>query len=292
VRLAFSPPISQQLTERYPVHLSDYDVKTFFEFPLKEIPNSATRFLDSSWTPMSIDDTIKTCLGLKIREQSKKMVKILRSSRLLFNAVKYNAPLTLFYEEIVEWEDDVQNRLLTPLKTVLETFEEMTNIERKGNSITLSRLKMDKTMIINTVLTLSLTSSLEENIGDKLKGTMPTISNILGIFQRVYRIPELRMNEIFLRIELKKIEKNGCRLKEGEKKLLKELLYEQQLEIEKSKREYSSSEKRNFFAHSGLLRHLVYVKKVGEELLLEYDRNKLRTIKSWLDNPEGKIAQK
>ncbi|MEM3451910.1 MAG: hypothetical protein QW830_05860, partial [Nitrososphaerales archaeon] len=47
-----------------------------------------------------------------------------------------------------------------------------------------------------------------------------------------------------------------------------------------------SDSKRNFFAHSGLERTMVEVRKYKEEIELRYIQEQLETIDKWLLNPE------
>jgi CRISPR/Cas system-associated protein Csx1 len=44
--------------------------------------------------------------------------------------------------------------------------------------------------------------------------------------------------------------------------------------------------KRNFFAHSGLLKNIVLVKKEYEEIEFKYDDKSLNYVKKWLLKPE------
>ena len=89
------PPILKEVME-YDVGFYKYDVKAFFEFPIKEkIPTSATNFLYKT------SSDLKHKIGLKLKKTSNILNRILKSAKLSFNAVKYNVPLSMFYNDII-----------------------------------------------------------------------------------------------------------------------------------------------------------------------------------------------
>jgi CRISPR-associated protein Csx1 len=246
IKLAFSPPIGQSKENLYPINLYDYNVKAFFDFPVKE----------------KVELLSKNALT-EIKKLEKKYLKplnaIISSGRIMFNAIKYNVPLAIFYKEIIELEKSVEEGE-EMLKEILYRIEEEKSIESDGK---ISRITLNRTAIVNMLLSLALTSSIKEFLSGI---SQATIKNIEDSFSRLYEKVGLGLNKRFLKRDLSKI-----KIEEDWKKI-----------------KSSSNDPRDFFAHSGLLKSFIDREKIDdEEILLRYKPKKVNLIKKWLKNPEN-----
>jgi len=84
VKLTFSPPVIHGLDLIHPIQLYTYDAKAFFELPFKKDFNDLNEIYDFKEE------------GKKFSNSRKELKKAMTLLKLMFNAIKYNAPLTLF----------------------------------------------------------------------------------------------------------------------------------------------------------------------------------------------------
>ena len=280
IDMVSTPPIQKEAGEcaEYDVNFYEYDVKAFFEFPIRgNIPTSASNFLREA--PVEL----KRRLSFKLRGETRILNKILGSARLAFNSLRYNTPLAMFYNDIISLDVE-PNEGFNALTKILEVFEKERKIEVKDERLVVERLTVNRLLIMNTFLALSLYSSLWK-FGKEVRLKKPTEKEIMSLFSTVYKNANLHLNARFLERDLKEIEEAASsKLKTGEKKRLSDL-FEKKNSKRKRGRKFSDP-KRNFYAHSGLLREILIVEKQDDELILHYDKNSFNTIRKWLKKPE------
>jgi len=247
VKISSISPIRSQ--GEYPVDLYDFDAKAFFEFPIKgrEAPKVADLVMDAS-------DEFKRKLSMSFNWS--KISKAVGEARRAFNAIKYNAPLTLFYDEIIGKEEDSEECLKT-LFDIANYVEEQRSIEVDKNMILSKRIRISRRTLVNLMLTLALHKTLAE-FRRELKGSEPTPSNLHDIFVDLYEKIGLQLNARFLQRDLSDyVDNSGGAIR--------------------------SDVKRNFFAHSGLLEDYVEG-AMGKKLA--YKSECVDEVKEWLEEPE------
>jgi CRISPR-associated protein Csx1 len=284
VKLAFSPPVIHGLNLIHPIQLYTYDAKAFFELPLKKDFNNLNEIYDFKEEEEKFSNS---------RKELKKAMTLLK---LMFNAIKYNAPLTLFKTfqniEVIELNSSLNlEKLLEELRKILNYINGKREVKFENNAIKVRYPKVNKQLITNIILSLALYSNLRE-FTFELRKNKPSINQIKQLFlkedKNVYKTVGLESNGRFLERDLKSIEiKANClrlnswiSLNELSKNAEEENIYE-------CTKKPISDEKRNFFAHSGFLKKFTYIKKDGNEILLSYTCSKeaLKTIRRWLINP-------
>ena len=169
--------------------------------------------------------------------------------------------------------------------------EQFINFEVNDNNIIIYRLKVKKTNLVNYLFTIALHQSLKNFYLSEIDSKPPEISNIEKIFETLYSNLNLGTNKRFLARDLKFIKIMGEKLDKGEEKQLNLLKSSEGL-IPKNRIEDDknfSDQKRNFFAHSGLLSDFIKLKKGktnDEKLEINYIEKNIKLIKSWIENPE------
>jgi CRISPR-associated protein Csx1 len=281
VKLAFSPPVIHELNLIYPIQLYTYDAKAFFELPLKKDFNNLNEIYDFKEE------------GEKFSNSRKELKKAMTLLKFMFNAIKYNAPLTLFETfqniEVIELNSSLNlEKLLEELRKILDYINGKREVKFENNTIKVIYPKMNKQLITNMLLSLALYSSLRE-FTFELRKNKPSINQIRQLFlENVYKTVGLESNGRFLERDLKNIEaianclslNSWVSLNDLSKNAKKENVY-------KCAKKPFSDEKRNFFAHSGFLKKFTYIKKDGNEILLSYTCSKdaLKIIRNWLIDP-------
>lgn len=280
------PPIIGKT--KYRLYFYDYDVRVFFDFPLKNVN------LENISSPSFVYDKFSSSEKEKIGKELEKEIMLIKDSvkktAIAFNAIKYNIPLALFYNEIVNLEEAKEE--VKVLEKILEFYENKQTIDSKENIIIKKYIKIKRNLFINTLLTLDLLSSLRkffiENIKSSIgKNNIVNIKDLENISTKLYDSLNLNINKIFLKRDLKEIEYHACNLSEGDEKLYKELIPRtEKEEIESENTHQYSMQKRNFFAHSGLLREYIKLKKENGMIYLSYTEDCLPIIKKWIKKPE------
>ncbi|MEM2357423.1 MAG: TM1812 family CRISPR-associated protein [Candidatus Bathyarchaeia archaeon] len=305
VKLAFAPPVAKELKDlSYSIELYTYDAKAFFDLPIKKSfrIDELTDLQEKKYKELS-----------QSREKINKAISMLK---LMFNIVKLNTPLALFKclktcdgTEIVELNDLLSlEELLSELTMILNHIKGETKVELIDDSIKVKYYKVNRNLLANVILSISLYSSLRE-FAFRVKEIKPSINQIKRLFsgdegsEGIYKMVNLEVNKRFLERDLEDIKTKTKNLNIEEWALLKGLEKQKPLplklkflrkfkaikkKVEEGKNEkFRSNEKRNFFAHSGFLEKYTYVKKEGDEILLSYDCSKetIREIKSWINDP-------
>jgi hypothetical protein len=105
-----------------------------------------------------------------------------------------------------------------------------------------------------------------------------------GAFMDIYDQFGLWLNKMFLKRDIEEMEARKEWIKEGWTPLSE--LLESGPESSKEAK-ILSNEVRNFFAHSGLGKSVVEVRKCGEDIELRYKRDRLNEVREWLIKSMG-----
>ncbi len=286
VKCMIVPPVIGQIPDQvFPIEIYDYKAKVFFDIPYKNlnINNNLISFSNGDAFNNNLEKLAKNSPKLDLNSRC-----IINTTLLSFNAIKYNVPLAFFSKELIEFNSNKENinQELEKIKNVHKFIEKTAKIEKFDDKIFIHRLKCLKTSIVNLLFTLGLYQSFK-HFYEEIMMKNPTISNIRNTFQGLYKKIDMGSNLRFLERDLKHIEKYKSKIKEGELIELRNLINtnkDQKIEINTP----FSDEKRNFFAHSGLQRDYIQLKKNEEdELELYYKEEYFETVKKWLLNPEN-----
>ncbi|MEM3387379.1 MAG: TM1812 family CRISPR-associated protein [Nitrososphaerales archaeon] len=252
VKLAFTPPVSKP--GEYEIELYDYDVKAFFEYPLRNISVSSAATLLSDALPQ-----LKREVSEKFKERWGSFTEAIGTAKRAFNALKYNIPLAFFYDDIISGEDRFAE-CLEILFAVLDYLEKLRTIEVKEDKVVITRHRIGKQNFMNSALTLALYSTVIK-FKNEVIHSKPTTNLLRDIFKRSYESLGLQLNERFLEKDLKDLEaKHGINV-------------------------IPFDEKRNFFAHSGLVESFIKVSVDDTNLELQYEDDRLPIIKGWIKDP-------
>ncbi|MEM3404136.1 MAG: TM1812 family CRISPR-associated protein [Nitrososphaeria archaeon] len=282
-QLIFIPPIIPGV-KKYEVNFYKYDVRVFFDFPLKDVNFSAINFLDTKVT-----EGCKKNWGMELNEKNTVIKKMVNDAKFAFNILKYNTPLAFFDKRIINLEGENPSDGFECLSFLLKYFEDKRKLSIENSLLKEEYLKVNRSLAVNVMLSLDLLSSLrkfwEEKILPSNENSKVDITAIQKVFPETYQT--LGLNKRFLLRDLGEIKELSYKLLKGEEKNLKELFTENQKEkvhLEKK----ISEQKRNFFAHSGFLRELVQVSKEKDRIFLRYNEKEetIKMIKSWIESPE------
>lgn len=268
------------------LNFSEIDVKVFFEYPLK------TTATQNRKTSVSIGDFISKELSkeergkliekLRLVEEFKRdfsiVEELLQLCRVSFNALKYNSPLCFYESEIINLEQSYVEEASNLLVGILEYIEEKREISREAdNTVIIRRIPVSRPTIINTFLTIALSKSITENLGQLNTKRNPKLKELEETFKKIYNKLGLQLNLTFLQKEIDNIMKASANLEDGEEKLYIELLEE--------KPGGAQDPRRNFFAHAGLTYDTVLVKRELGEVKVRYTRDQYKTIRDYLLSP-------
>jgi len=291
-KIATCPPISTREASQYeyPIQIFPYNVKTFFDLPYKKDDFKPSNLLEK-------DINIKEELGKKYESYYGQYKDILATTKLAFNAIRYNAPLAfLQLTEFVANENDL-------LKNLMEIYNYVENkkiINLNNNKIYVKRLGINRLELVNYLLTIALYSSLKKFKEDIVKDKQTNFEIISEHFPKLYKSKKigLGLNARMLERDLEEMndlvecaKKKGIPLKEYV--LLKDLFqkvysYKSEEAEGECKDKKKSNIKRNFFAHSGLENTVTYI-KINEEgkIELSYVPSHKCEILNWIRNPES-----
>jgi len=293
IQCSIVPPIiSPQPSWTYPITFLEVRAKVFFEFPYQNL-NSFEKFFSVKEFPTE-NNTEKGEIGKQLPQITNgDKNEIIYPVLTAINAIKHNCPLAFFTKEIIKFDknQNLLNFQLDRLKNLMSFTEQFINFEVNDNNIIIYRLKVKKTNLVNYLFTIALHQSLKNFYLSEIDSKPPEISNIEKIFETLYSNLNLGTNKRFLARDLKFIKIMGEKLDKGEEKQLNLLKSSEGL-IPKNRIEDDknfSDQKRNFFAHSGLLSDFIKLKKGktnDEKLEINYIEKNIKLIKSWIENPE------
>jgi hypothetical protein len=144
-----------------------------------------------------------------------------------------------------------------------------------------------KSNYIKFLFTLSLLNSFNEFF-DAYNNTVPTLDILDNVFKRLYANLGFGSNYRFLDRDLRNIKKYSSKIEINKSQTLSDLIKQNNIKIEvPDVQKIFTDEKRNFFAHSGLLGDFIKIKKNKQQKLeIYYIKEHLNKIKSWLLDPE------
>jgi len=247
IKISSISPVSGE--GEYPINLYEFDAKAFFEFPIKgrDAPKVADLVTHTT-------DELKREISMEFNWS--RISKAVGEARRAFNAIKYNAPLTLFYDELIGKEEDSKECIKT-LFDIVSYVEEHRRVEVDGDLILSKRIMISRQVFANLLLTLALHLTLTE-FRRRVKRAEPKLKTLHDVFTDIYEKIGLQLNARFLERDLAEY----AEIRGGT---------------------IVSDTKRNFFAHSGLLEN--YVERTGNGKLL-YKAKCLDEVREWLENPE------
>jgi CRISPR-associated protein Csx1 len=251
IKIASTPPVSTPVSgeDEYPINLYEFDAKAFFEFPIKSRDAPKVADLVTHTT-----DELKREISVEFNWS--RISKAVGEARRAFNAIKYNAPLTLFYDELIGKEEDSKECIKT-LFDIVSYVEEHRRVGVDGDLLLSKRIMISRQVFTNLLLTLALHLTLTE-FRRRVKRAEPKLKTLHDVFTDIYEKIGLQLNARFLERDLAEY----AEIRGGT---------------------IVSDTKRNFFAHSGLLEN--YVERTENGKLL-YKAKCLDEVREWLENPE------
>lgn len=287
VKVAYIPPVLSK-GQKVRVEFSRYDIKAFFELPIKGKNVNLSKLVEPLHPDQGGD------FSRKINEKIGNLTMHISTGRLAYNAIKYNAPLFLFHNEISNRLKRVEGILDFP-KRFKEIIDELENEYKEvckgdGKIIVRRGYRIDKDLYFNIHFHLALLNSIYNFWKCEVDGREPELSYIRETFPKVYEKLGLGLNARFLERDCNEISEK-IKNYEGDltqPKLLSEIIEESSKCTQKARPEVKSSDdKRNFFAHSGLLSNMVMVSRRDDRIYLKYKDDELEKMRSWIDDPEG-----
>ncbi|MEM2491499.1 MAG: TM1812 family CRISPR-associated protein [Candidatus Bathyarchaeia archaeon] len=249
------------------IFIHEYDEKAFFELPISGNKLRGAHKLDY-YVDLN-DDSLKRKMGFETSKERKDLGKLMNGLVLMFNSIKMNAPLVL-YMDVVEIHQDVEGLE----ERLTKFFKGMLRPEIKERVVSVPSLRARD--IFNLFFSIALYDWIVKKRAE-LEGRA-TINGMRKAFAKIYEELGLPLNYRFLERDLKEIE--------GRKEVIPNdwTPLDEVLESEMGGRGGGAAgdEKRNFFAHSGLEKTVVEVKRCGEEIELRYSRDGMKKIKEWL----------
>jgi hypothetical protein len=292
VKILIIPPILRgNRNQIFPIEEYDYEAKIFFDFPFKELDINSN-LIDFTYSNLNAFKTDRKEICLNSPKIEKISRDIINLTKISFNSVKYNVPLAFFEKSIIDFskiDQDKLNKESNRIKGIYDYIGQYSEMEKNDGSIVIRYLKILKNKVINYCFTLALFRSFKKFCHEITEKT-PTLGFIKSRFSELYKILDLGSNTRFLERDLKNIDRHKDKLEIKETKLL-EILENEKYGKDKIHSDNSriySDPKRNFLAHSGLLKNFVKLKKNQDgKLEINYISKHIDTIKHWLMNPEG-----
>lgn len=269
---AISEPITR-LDDDQPrkLFISEYDVKAFFTLPIK-IQNLDSLSKLEYYVECNVET--KKRIHRETEDKRRRLRDLLENLVKAFNSIRYNVPLAL-YTSLIDFSQDADALEKDLVNFILEMIKPVFSI----NSVTVTSLKWKD--LFNLFYSLALFKWISNEMRELKEKDSISISRLKEKMIPIYTKLDLLLNKRFLERDLSEIySKNEMIPKEWV--LLKNLYPEGRQQESQS----ISDSKRNFFAHSGLERTMVEVRKNDEEIELRYVQEQLETIDKWLLNPE------
>ena len=272
---AISEPILRRVeAEEYKVYIDEYDVKAFFELPIKERNldsiSKLERYINGNITPER-----KRAYAKQNSEINRKLKNLLFNLKRAFNAIKYNTPLTLYSPEIV----DLNLNYKQIEREIIDFYQKTFTMKIQNNS--LKSITHEDKQIINILYSIALYAGIKRLLS-KLK--KPTLNEIEEIFPKIYSTLKLDLNTNFLKRDIREIKTYNEKIGNEWQVYAKIKYGEKQGKPIKSKH-ITSDIKRNFFAHSGFEETILEIRRKNSQVELRYRKDKINDIKKWLLNP-------
>ncbi|MEM2982015.1 MAG: hypothetical protein QXH17_02485 [Candidatus Bathyarchaeia archaeon] len=287
--IAYVPPITSE-NQEIRIEFHPYDVKAFFELPIKEKNINLNHLIQLSYTDQhKYSEEVR-----KIYGKLKKLKMHLTTGRLAYNAIKYNIPLFLFHEKMsvkLARFEEIKNFPIYLYDVINAIEKEHKCVQKYNETISVIRnYRINKDLFLNIHFHLALLNSIYNFWKEKIEGRPPTLEYIRQTFLEVYGKLRLGLNSKFLERDCNEISMlvNNYKGNLTSTKLLEEIKGELRDQRPKPFEGMLSDRKRNFFAHSGFLFNITEVSKNNGDILLSYNNDSYeREIEIWMDNPEG-----
>ncbi|GBC73287.1 hypothetical protein HRbin04_00684 [archaeon HR04] len=280
VRYAVSEPVVKDSGPcPYKIYIEELETRTTFDLPLHtSSETNLTSFIED------VSDVDKKDIGQKFSSLNGRVKRILNDLTIIYNAIRYNAPLFLFTARIDFGKEGENNDIVNDLCKFIDHIlnEKKKKIKRALYSIFLS-------IAIRNGVWYMLRDKLNENndVGIPLD-TLKSVSKL------IYDKLELDLNWRFLEREIREIESYKEHLS-SEWRAYKEVKSissrpniddQQQDALITQNIKLRSDSKRNFFAHAGLSYDTVELRLDNERILCRYKLDKINEIQKWIKDPD------
>jgi len=285
-KVAYFPPVIEPSGgATYPIRFYDFDVKAFFSLPFEDETLKIERLLKNCE-----DIELRKELNSKFEDLGRSLRDLIVETKIAYNAIKYNAPLAYFDDELVSFDIECED-VLEGMRDVFEYITEVKKmVIRCENELTVKRASVERKSFINLLLTIALHNALKE-FKEDLSNKDPIISTIKKDFKNLYSRVGLNLNLRFLERDLEEIKSLLSFLIEGKETSINELnrcrfKEYRKIEVSKHLKRRKGDIKRNFFAHSGFEETVTLVRKIGKnEALIRYKPERKSEIRRWIKNP-------
>jgi CRISPR-associated protein Csx1 len=284
-KILYCPPVPEKNASQriLPVFSLDYDVEVSFDLPEK-IPSSIRDLVEPKYRDKKLLQTLEQKFG----DEFGKLKKLEMEATIAFNSVKYNAPLCMLTKDIVSF-DISPKECFNILQEIFEflTEEEISDI---GSTLYVRRKSASKDFYFNALYSDALYEYLSEWKSSRFDGSKITL-RMLESFEDLYVTEKLGLNKRILKRDLEEIERLSVGLNKGKRELLDRLYKREERKNQQigdnalEKKPAVGDEKRNFFAHSGLGRKMVYIER-DNDILINYESSNINLIKKWISKPE------
>ena len=281
VRYAVSEPISNQSLRPYKIYIEELQTRTTFDLP----PHT------SNFNLISFIDDDKRDIGREFSHLNKKVKHILTNLTILYNSIRYNAPLFLF-TSCIDFNEEENKAIVNELCKFIDQI--------------LDRKKKIKRSLYAVFLNIAILNGIWYMLRDRLdkKGDKSVPLDTLKSFSKsIYDKLGLDLNWRFLEREIREIESYKERLS-SKWKAYKEIRFldskpnidnqhqatNTEIEVATTSQNIrgGSDSKRNFFAHAGLSYDTLELCLDNEHkhILCRYKPDKIKEIQEWIKNPD------
>ncbi|MBS7288732.1 MAG: hypothetical protein KIH01_08345, partial [Candidatus Freyarchaeota archaeon] len=278
---AVSEPVASGGVQSRRIFINEYDVKAFFALPIK--PQNLDTLTKLEYY-VECDGDNKKRISRETEDTRRKLKDLLDNLAVAFNSIRYNVPLAFYHTGLIRLDlkaVEVEEELVAFLKK-LEEIKPVSESKQNEYVVTVTNLKWKD--LFNLFYSIALFKWISNEMGGLGGNKLASVTELKKKFTQIYNMLGLSLNSRFLERDLNEIENKKNEIQDGEWTPLKDLFRGEGGEKGPPR---TSDPKRNFFAHSGLERTVVEVKKCGEEICLRYNEQKLGEIRSWLLEPEG-----
>lgn len=270
VRYAVSEPVVKDSGQYpYKIYIEELETRTTFDLPLRSKTNLTSFIEDAS-------DVDKTDIGLEFSSLNTKVNHILNDLTIIYNAIRYNAPLFLFTTNIDFCKEEKNNDIVNDLCEFIDHIlnERKKKINRNLYSIFLS-------IAIRNGIWYMLRNKLNKNNDGGIP--LDTLKSVSNLYSKL----KLDLNWRFLEREIREIESYKEHLT-SKWKVYKDVKSNSSRPNIHDQRQDApiSDSKRNFFAHAGLSYDTVELRLDNGRILCRYKSDKIDEIQEWIKDPD------
>lgn len=247
---AVTEPVTGSVQKQsYQIFLIDYDVKAFMSFPYNYSELGRAANIPAYFR---LDPQEKEKLA-SLFEDNRELKEILNQALLAFNAVKYNAPLVLFDEELIELNPEKAVAVINKLTSFFK--ERLKPIISEGH---VKVPELEFRSLVNLFISIFLYIFIARKVREFRIPVHEEGVNIEGLlkFRDMYDLIDMSVNSLIL-----------------------------ESEILKMKNSQPSSIKRNFFAHAGFSKDTIKINQKNGKIHVQYREERISEIMSWLRDP-------